>query len=307
MPAPVISVRGLRKSYGDIEAVRGIDLEVQAGQVFAFLGPNGAGKTTTVEILEGYRPRDAGEVTVLDLDPARPTSAWYARLGVVLQSGQVQAQLTVRELLELFAGYYPAARPVEETLELVGLEAEADRRAGKLSGGQQRRLDVALALIGDPDLLFLDEPTTGFDPVARRNAWTMIGNLRDMGKTVFLTTHYMDEAQMLADRVAIISAGEIVAEGAPDELAKAGQGATRIRFTLPAGAKALPATVTRGVEVEREGEAVSIRTTTAAATLHALTGWALENQIDLVGLEATRDSLEDVYIALTGNDVMGPA
>jgi ABC-2 type transport system ATP-binding protein len=205
MPEPVISIRGLRKSYGDVEAVRGIDLEVQRGEVFAFLGPNGAGKTTTVEVLEGYRRRSAGEVVVLGEDPAHGGSRWRERIGIVLQSCRLDPYLTVRESLALYAGYYGAPRPIEETIELVGLEDKADARAGGLSGGQQRRLDVGMALIGDPELLFLDEPTTGFDPSARRQTWDTIAGLRDLGKTVFLTTHYMDEAQRLADRVAIIA------------------------------------------------------------------------------------------------------
>ena len=214
MKEPVISVKGLRKSYDDVEAVRGIDLEVGPGEVFAFLGPNGAGKTTTVEILEGYRERDGGEVTVLGEDPAA-TRRWRERIGIVLQSCVQQKELTVRETLEMYAGYYPAPRDVDETIELAGLAEKADERAGKLSGGQQRRLDVALALIGDPELLFLDEPTTGFDPSARRHAWDVIAGLRELGKTIFLTTHYMDEAQALADRVAIIAAGRDRRRGRP--------------------------------------------------------------------------------------------
>src|SRR5919201_5067724 len=196
----VISVRGLRKSYGALEAVRGIDLEVESRQIFAFLGPNGAGKTTTVEILEGYRERSAGDVRVLDVDPGRTGRDWRQRIGIVLQESRMHEELTVRDSLELFAGYYRAPRGVDDTIELVGLTGKADERVGRLSGGQQRRLDVALALIGDPELLFLDEPTTGFDPSARRQAWQVIADLRSLGKTIFLTTHYMDEAQSLADR-----------------------------------------------------------------------------------------------------------
>ena len=218
MPEPVISIRGLRKSYGDSEAVRGIDLEVQAGEVFAFLGPNGAGKTTTVEILEGYRNRSGGEVSVLGEDPQRAGREWRERIGIVLQSCRLDPYLTVRESLGLYAGYYAHPRPIDEVIALVGLEGKADERASRLSGGQQRRLDVGMALIGDPELLFLDEPTTGFDPSARRQAWDVIAGLRDLGKTVFLTTHYMDEAQRLADRVTIIAKGEIVARGTPEDL-----------------------------------------------------------------------------------------
>src|SRR5215211_6191416 len=245
---PVISVRGLRKSYGALEAVRGIDLDVDPRQIFAFLGPNGAGKTTTVEILEGYRERTSGEVSVLDADPGRADREWRQRIGVVLQESRMHPELTVRESLELFAGYYRAPRDVDDTVVLVGLTEKADDRVGRLSGGQQRRLDVALALIGDPELLFLDEPTTGFDPSARRRAWEVIASLRDLGKTIFLTTHYMEEAQELADRVAIIADGRIVAEGSPGELSARDGRVTVISFQLPAGMAAddLPGALTAG-------------------------------------------------------------
>ncbi|MDE3131404.1 MAG: ABC transporter ATP-binding protein, partial [Acidobacteriota bacterium] len=211
--APVVRVRGLRKSYGAHEVVRGIDLDVAAGEVLAFLGPNGAGKTTTVEILEGYRHRDGGEVSVLGIDPAQADGRWRARIGLVLQSCTMPPELTVTEIVRLYAAYYPRPRPVAETIALVGLGEQSGSRASRLSGGQQRRLDVALALIGDPDLVFLDEPTTGFDPAARRHAWEVIASLRGLGKTIFLTTHYMDEAQTLADRLAVIVDGRIVATG----------------------------------------------------------------------------------------------
>ena len=236
-------MRGLRKSYGDVDAVREIDLEVATGEVFAFLGPNGAGKTTTVEILEGYRERSAGEVSVLGRDPASGDRRWRGRIGIVLQECRMEPVLTVAETLRLYAGYYPSPRDVEETIALAGLEEKADERTARLSGGQRRRLDVALALIGDPELLFLDEPTTGFDPSARRQAWEVIASLKQLGKTVFLTTHYMDEAQTLADRVAIIAAGRIVAEGTPDELGGRAEAATTISFALPPGIDlaALPA------------------------------------------------------------------
>jgi ABC-2 type transport system ATP-binding protein len=279
----VISVRALRKSYGDLEAVRGIDIEVGAGEVFAFLGPNGAGKTTTVEILEGYRRRDAGEVSVLGEDPNHAGRSWRQRIGIVLQSCKLEPYLTVRESLALFAGYYDSPRPIEETIDLVGLADKADARAGSLSGGQQRRLDVGMALIGDPDLLFLDEPTTGFDPQARRQAWDLIAGLRDLGKTVFLTTHYMDEAQRLADRVAIIAGGEIVARGAPQELGERNGSAATIRY-------------------RRAGEAFSIETDDPVRALHELTGRALEEGFELEGLEVSRPSLEDVYLSLTRQD-----
>jgi ABC-2 type transport system ATP-binding protein len=277
---PVISIKNLRKSYGEFEAVRGIDLEVERGEVFAFLGPNGAGKTTTVEILEGYRKRSGGEVAVLGEDPQRAGRRWRERIGIVLQNCRLDPYLTVRESLGLFAGYYSAPRPIEEVLELVGLEGKADERASRLSGGQQRRLDVGMALIGDPELLFLDEPTTGFDPSARRQAWDVIAGLRDLGKTVFLTTHYMDEAQRLADRATIIAGGEIVARGTPDDLGDRDHQPTTITY-------------------RRDGEEVSTETTTPVQTLHELTGRALEEGVELEGLEVKRPSLEDVYLELT--------
>jgi ABC-2 type transport system ATP-binding protein len=277
---PVISIRGLRKSYGDFEAVRGIDLEVQRGEVFAFLGPNGAGKTTTVEILEGYRRRSDGEVSVLGEDPEKAGRAWRERIGIVLQSCRLDPYLTVRESLALYAGYYEAPRPIEETIELVGLGGKADARASSLSGGQQRRLDVGMALIGDPELLFLDEPTTGFDPSARRQAWETIAGLRDLGKTVFLTTHYMDEAQRLADRVAIVVAGRIVARGTPEDLGDRENRPARIVY-------------------RENGREVELETTTPVRTLNELTGKALAEGRELEGLEVTRPSLEDVYLELT--------
>jgi len=276
----VISIRGLRKSYGDVEAVRGIDLEVQRGEVFAFLGPNGAGKTTTVEILEGYRKRSAGEVSVLGEDPERAGRAWREQIGIVLQSCRLDPYLTVRESLALYAGYYDAPRPIEETIELAGLAGKADARASSLSGGQQRRLDVGMALIGDPELLFLDEPTTGFDPSARRQAWETIAGLRDLGKTVFLTTHYMDEAQRLADRVTVISAGEVVARGTPEDLGDRESRPARITY-------------------REGGREVELETTTPVQTLNELTGKALAEGKDLEGLEVARPSLEDVYLELT--------
>ena len=280
MAEPVISIKGLRKSYGDTEAVRGIDLEVNRGEIFAFLGPNGAGKTTTVEILEGYRKRSGGEVAVLGEDPERAGREWRGRIGIVLQSCRLDPYLTARESLELFAGYYPDPRPVDEVIELVGLGGKADSRTGKLSGGQQRRLDVGMALVGDPELLFLDEPTTGFDPAARRQAWETIAGLRELGKTVFLTTHYMDEAQRLADRVAILSGGQVVAGGAPEELGDRDTQPTVITYRGPHGE-------------------VSLTTTTPVETLNELTGRALAEGFALDGLEVKRPSLEDVYLELT--------
>ncbi len=280
MSDPVISIRGLRKSYGDAEAVRGIDLEVERGEVFAFLGPNGAGKTTTVEILEGYRKRSAGEVSVLGEDPEHGDRRWRERIGIVLQSCRLDPYLTVRESLALYAGYYSAPRPIEETIELVGLADKADARARALSGGQQRRLDVGMALIGDPELLFLDEPTTGFDPSARRQAWETIAGLRELGKTVFLTTHYMDEAQRLADRVTIIARGGIVARGTPEDLGDRESRPARISY-------------------REDGREVALETTTPVKTLNELTGKALAEGRELEGLEVARPSLEDVYLELT--------
>jgi ABC-2 type transport system ATP-binding protein len=300
----VIRARGLRKSYGDLEAVRGIDLDVERGEVFAFLGPNGAGKTTTVEILEGYRDPDGGEVRVLGADPRAPSRGWRHRVGIVLQECRMQPQLTVREALELYAGYYARPRPVTETIELVGLAAKADERAARLSGGQQRRLDVALALIGDPELLFLDEPTTGFDPTARRQAWEVIASLRELGKTVFLTTHYMDEAQNLADRVGIISGGAIVAEGTPETLAGRDLAPTEIRFRIPdaVGREQLPGGLTTAIDAGTDGGPpglVVLRTSEPVALLNELTAWALDRNVELIGLEVTRPSLEDVYLEVT--------
>jgi ABC-2 type transport system ATP-binding protein len=296
VPEPAIVASGLRKAYGDVEAVRGIDLQVGVGEVFGFLGPNGAGKTTTVEILEGFRTPTAGSVRVLGEDPAGAGAAWRARIGVVLQESEQDPLLTVRETLRAYAGYYPAPREVEETIALVGLEDQADMRAKRLSGGQQRRLDVGLALIGDPDLLFLDEPTTGFDPSARRAAWGLVAGLRELGKTVFLTTHSMDEAQVLADRVAIIAHGRIVAEGAPASLGGRESAPTVVRFALPAGAGPLPPL--DGELTVQDGYA-ALRTAAPVAALHALTGWALAHGHELAGLEVGRPTLEDVYLELT--------
>ena len=296
--ATVISVRGLHKSYDGLEAVSGIDLNVEAGEVFAFLGPNGAGKTTTVEILEGYRERSAGEVSVLGVDPQDAGRDWRQRVGIVLQECRLTPELTPREMLDLYAGYYSAPRGVQETLALVGLEEKAEVRTSKLSGGQQRRLDVALALIGDPELLFLDEPTTGFDPTARRRAWEMIGGLGDLGKTVFLTTHYMEEAQALADRAAILVGGRIVAEGPPRTLADSNGDRAEITFNLPegVGASELPGAWS-GARVD--GRAVALSAGDPVPPLRELTVWAGERGVDLPGLEVRRPSLEDVYLELT--------
>jgi ABC-2 type transport system ATP-binding protein len=297
---PVIRVAGLRKAYGEFEAVRGLDLTVEHGEIFAFLGPNGAGKTTTVEILEGYRERSAGEVSVLGEDPARPTRRWRERIGIVLQQSQMHPELTVRETIELFAGYYPNSRDVAETIDQVGLTEKAQTRVVRLSGGQQRRLDVALALIGDPELLFLDEPTTGFDPSARRRAWDVVASLRDLGKTVFLTTHYMDEAQALADRVIVIARGRVVASGTPADLGGREDAAARISFRLPAGIEpsALPVAATE-VRASANGREVVVSERDPVPALAKLTAWSLETNSPLHGLQVTRPSLEDVYLELT--------
>jgi ABC-2 type transport system ATP-binding protein len=273
-----IAVRGLRKSYGDLEAVRGVDFEIEQGEVFGLLGPNGAGKTTTVEILEGYRRRDAGEVSVLGHDPQSPGPDFRQRIGVVLQQSEVWANVTVRETHWMFAGYYEHPRDIDEVIELVGLSEKKDARVKTLSGGQKRRLDLGLALVGDPDLVFLDEPTTGFDPAARRAAWEMIRSLRLLGKTVLLTTHYLDEAEQLADRVAVMRDGMIVKIGTPRELTTADL-EVEIRF-------------------RRNGEDVLIRTTEPSRVLHELTGEALAKGEELERLEVRRPSLETVYLAL---------
>jgi ABC-2 type transport system ATP-binding protein len=301
MPAAdaAIEIDGLRKSYGRFEAVRGLSLDVRRGEIFAFLGPNGAGKTTTVEILEGFRKRDAGEVRVLGVDPEHGDRAWRARIGIVLQEGRAQPALTIRETLELWSAYYPRSRPVAETLDLVGLGEKADERVGRLSGGQRRRLDVGLALVGKPELVFLDEPTTGFDPVARHAAWEVIAGLRDLGTTVFLTTHYLDEAQELADRVAIIKEGVIVAEGAPDELAGPGSQETEIVFGPPAGVelRSLPG---GAVAVVGDDGRARLRTERPTRLLAELCGWAAERGLELERLEVMRPTLEDVYLEIVG-------
>ncbi len=303
MPEPVIRTKGLRKSYGDLEAVRGLDLEVEAGEVFAILGPNGAGKTTTVEILEGFRERTGGEVEVLGVDPSRPTSAWQERVGIVLQETALEPFLTVHESLSLYAGYYRSPRRVDEVISLVGLEGEASSRAGRLSGGQQRRLDVGIALIGDPDLLFLDEPTTGFDPSARRQAWAMITGLRDLGKTVLLTTHYMDEAQHLADRVAIIAEGIVRAEDSPENLRGSQAGPARITFRLAEGVRPTEVPGVGSIEWTSEeagsGPLGLIETSDPVQDANRVTGWALEKGLDLVDFEVRRPTLEDIYLEVT--------
>jgi len=292
-----VMVNSMTKSYGSTVAVAGIDLRIEYGQVFALLGPNGAGKTTTVEILEGYRRRDGGEVSVLGLDPGRQGAALKPRIGIVLQSTGVDRYLTVAETVAMYSSYYPHPRPVDEVIELVGLAEKRTSRVVKLSGGQQRRLDVAIALAGDPDLLFLDEPTTGFDPSARREAWQVVKNLASLGKTVLLTTHYMDEAQYLADRVAVIAAGRIVAEGTPAAIAGRDTIRPRLRYRPPAGATP-PAELTGPPNTDGWIEVVPEDLTTA---LHQLTGWAIEHGVALDDLQILRPSLEEVYLQLTGD------
>ena len=283
------------KSYGEVAAVRGIDLEIARGEVFALLGPNGAGKTTTVEILEGYRHRDGGDVTVLGLDPGSQRAALKKRMGIVLQSGGVDRYLTVAEVIAMYAGYYPRPRPVDEVIELVGLGEKRNARVVTLSGGQQRRLDVAIALAGDPEMLFLDEPTTGFDPSARHEAWEVVKNLASLGKTVLLTTHYMDEAQYLADRVAVIAGGRLVAEGTPATLAGRETAQATVSYRLPPGTVAPPGLGDR----EGSSERLAFTPDDLVPALHRLTSWAIENHIVLEGLEIKRPSLEDIYLQLT--------
>jgi ABC-2 type transport system ATP-binding protein len=298
---PAIVVDGLRKSYGPVQAVSGVSFEVDEGEVFALLGPNGAGKTTTVEVLEGFRRRDAGRVAVLGVDPGDRAGERMlrARTGVVLQELAVEPFLTVREVLTRNAGYYASPRPVDEVIELVGLEAKASTRVKHLSGGQQRRLDLGLGIVGNPELIFMDEPTTGFDPSARRGAWDVVRLLTRGGTTVLLTTHAMDEAEALADRVAVIAGGRVVAQGDPSSLAGRDVGEATIRFRLPPGTTAaeLPVRPT-GLD----GATVEVRTTEEVVVLHELTAWALARGVELGGLTVSRMTLEDVYLRLTAAD-----
>jgi ABC-2 type transport system ATP-binding protein len=297
MPA-AIEVTDLRKSYGDVHAVRGISFGVDVGEIVAVLGPNGAGKTTTIEMLEGYREPDAGSVRVLGYEPATAGVAFREHVGIVLQECGIEPYLSVEEVLRMHASFYDHPRSVDETIELVGLTEKRAARVKTLSGGQQRRLDVALGIVGDPELLFLDEPTTGFDPSARRQAWDLVNRLRDLGKSVLLTTHYMEEAQALADRVIVIAAGEIIAEGTPDDLGGRAEARTTIRFPWPAA----DALVGLPVPATRDGADVRVETDAVAETLHTLTGWALEHHVALEGLTVTRPSLEDVYLELVDHD-----
>jgi ABC-2 type transport system ATP-binding protein len=275
---PAVHVDDLRKSYGEYEALRGVSFEIREGEVFSLLGPNGAGKTTTIEILEGYRRRDSGTVSVLGADPAHASSHWRGQIGVVLQSSAMYENINVRESLALFAGYYERPRPVDEVIGVVGLEEKAETLVRRLSGGQRRRLDFGLALIGDPELIFLDEPTTGFDPAARRNAWGTIRSLRELGKTILLTTHYLDEAEQLSDRVAVLREGRIIATGTPAELTRTPE--TEIRY-------------------REDGKEVVLRTAEPTRVLAELTARALEQGRELEALEVRRPTLEDVYLELT--------
>jgi ABC-2 type transport system ATP-binding protein len=296
-----IEVADLRKAYGEVQAVRGVSFEVAHGEVFCLLGPNGAGKTTIVEILEGYRRRGSGGVSVLGIDPAAGERELRERVGIVLQQCGVQGDLTVAELVEMYGRYYVRRRGVDELIELVGLADKRDVQAKKLSGGQRRRLDLALALVGDPDLIFLDEPTTGFDPAARRQAWSTISSLCDLGKTVFLTTHFMDEAQFLATRVAVMRAGEIIAVGAPDELGGRDLRPAEVRFGLPPGWSLgdLPDVPMR--ERSIEGDRVLILTTDPVRAAQRITSWALEHEVELERFSVNQPTLEDIYLELTGS------
>ncbi|MGM0384456.1 MAG: ABC transporter ATP-binding protein [Actinomycetota bacterium] len=296
---PAIDVTGLRKSYGTLTAVDGLDLTVETGEVVALLGPNGAGKTTTVEILEGYRRRDAGEVRVLGMDPQTGGRAFRERIGVVLQEAGFEESFTPRELIRLHAGYYPHPRAVDEVIALSGLGEKADARVRTLSGGQRRRLDLALGIVGDPEMIFLDEPTTGFDPSARRHAWVLVDGLRDLGATILLTTHYLDEAEHLADRVVIIDHGRVVASGTPAELATAAGTGTVISFRLPPGVSTsdLP---TIGADRRVAGNVVEIHTISATADVAALSAWAVDRGLEFEDLTLARPRLEDIYLGLVG-------
>jgi ABC-2 type transport system ATP-binding protein len=301
MGGTAIEVADLRKRYGDVEAVKGISFEVAEGECLAMLGPNGAGKTTTVEILEGFRSKSSGAVRVLGMDPETAGRDFRERIGIVLQSSGLDRNLTVKEIVYFYGGYYPRPRGVDEVVELVGLTDKADTRVKALSGGQRRRLDLALGIVGDPDLIFLDEPTTGFDPSARRRSWELVDNLRSLGKSILLTTHYMDEAQNLADRVVVLSGGAIVAEGTPESLGGRDVAEAVISFRLPVALSladlpsGLPATP------QLQENHVMLRTTTPTAALNLLTSWAVGRGEELEALTVSRPSLEDIYLQLTGD------
>jgi ABC-2 type transport system ATP-binding protein len=297
-----VVVRGLHKAYGEVEAVAGVDLTISRGEVFALLGPNGAGKTTTVEILEGYRRRTAGNVTVLGVDPEAGGRAFRERIGIVSQESSLGPDFTVAESIELYSAAYPEPLAVQEAASLVGLENALAQRTRNLSGGQRRRLDLAIAVAGNPQLLFLDEPTTGFDPSARRRSWQLVENLRSLGTTILLTTHYMDEAQNLADRVAVMAHGRVVAQGPPQILAGRDDGVAVIQFRLPEGVDAGALPLPSDAEVEITNGIVSFRTESPTAPLMTLLGWASARGLELHGLTVTRPSLEDVYLALTAEE-----
>ena len=302
MPANAVEVEDLRKSYGALEAVRGISFTVSQGEVFALLGPNGAGKTTTVEILEGFRKRDGGRVSVLGFDPATQNRKLKEQMGIVLQTTGVDPYLTVAETVDMFRGYYPKPLARDQVIEQVGLTEKSNERVTRLSGGQKRRLDVAVALAGDPRVLFLDEPTSGFDPGAKRNAWEVIKGLAGLGKTIFLTSHSMDEVQFLADRVVIIAAGKVVAAGTPETLAGREKAAALIRFHL-LDASMLPSLL--GAQAKVDDGVVQLETTDPTRTLYDLTSWALQSNVVLEGLEVTRPTLEDVYLEITKQAAAG--
>jgi ABC-2 type transport system ATP-binding protein len=297
---PAIVIDDLHKSYGTTHAVQGVSFSIDEGACVALLGPNGAGKTTTLEVLEGYLKRDAGRVEVLGRDPQHGTREWRQGIGIVLQGTAVDPYLTVRETLARTAGFYPNPRDVGDTIELVGLGEKADSRVNKLSGGQQRRLDVAYGIIGNPRLLFLDEPTTGFDPSARRGAWELVDNLRALGTTIMLTTHYMDEAQALADEIVVIAGGKVVAQGTPDALGGRDTAAVHIRFRLPDDID--PASLPVDVVIDTHGFA-TLSTDDEISVLHTLTGWSMKYEVPLEGLVANRPSLEDVYLGLVGREL----
>jgi ABC-2 type transport system ATP-binding protein len=301
-PMSAIEVTQLVKTYGALRAVDGIDLAIDMGEVFALLGPNGAGKTTAVEIMEGHRERTSGSVTVLGFDPASGGRDFRERIGIVLQESAVEPELTVTEVIDVYGDVFPKRRPTGELIELVGLEAKSTSRVKTLSGGQQRRLELALGLVGDPDLVFLDEPTTGFDPSARRQAWSIVENLASLGKTILLTTHYMDEAQHLADRIAVISAGSIVAEGTPENLGGRQQADATVKFTLPAGTSAsdLPIQPVSALDGR-----VVFSTHEPTRLLNELTSWAIEQGVELESLAVERPTLEDVYLQLVGGETDG--
>jgi ABC-2 type transport system ATP-binding protein len=295
---PVIEVHGLRKSYGDVERIHGIDFEVAGEEILGLLGTNGAGKTTTIEILEGYRSRNGGDVSVLGVDPAHPNRAWRNRIGLVLQECELSPRYTVRETLSMFSRYFESPTDVEAVVDLVGLVDKADDRVAQLSGGQKRRLDVGLGLVGDPELLFLDEPTTGLDPAARREMWEMIEGLRDAGKTVLLTTHYMDEADHLADRIIILRHGEIVAQGTSDELRDSLGDVTHIAFRVPADARLDLLGMEAEVSTHLDGALVRIPSKSVQADLGRVLHWADRQALDLADLEVVRPTLDDVFVEL---------